>query len=48
MEAYNTGKTFWYDEENGKKITASAAPLLLDGETGEFRTTEGQVVAEAE
>ncbi len=47
MEAYNTGKTFWYDAENGKKITASAAPLLLDGETGEFKTTEGQVVAEA-
>ena len=47
MESFNTGKTFWYDAENGKKITASAAPLLLDGETGEFKTTEGAVVAEA-
>ena len=47
MQAFNTRKTFWYDEENGKKIVASAAPLLMDGETGEFKTTEGVIVAEA-
>ena len=47
MEAFNTGKTFWYDAENGKKVTSYAAPLLLDGETGEFKTTEGEVAAEA-
>ncbi len=46
MEAFNTGKTFWYDAENGKKITSYAAPLLLDGETGEFKTTQGEVAAE--
>ena len=45
MQAFNSGKTFWYDEENGKKIVASAAPLLLDGESGEFRTTEGVICA---
>ena len=47
MEAFNTHKVFWYDTENGKKITSSAAPLLLDGESGEFRTTEGESVAKA-
>ena len=47
MEAFNTHKIFWYDAENGKKITASAALLLLDGETGEFKTTEGETVATA-
>ena len=47
MEAFNTGKTFWYDAENGRKITASAAPLFLNGETGEFRTAEGVSAAEA-
>ena len=47
MEAFNSHKVFWYDAENGKKITASAAPLLLDGETGEFKTTEGETVAAA-
>ena len=47
MEAYNTGKVFWYDSENGKKITASAAPLILDGESGELKTGEGIPVAKA-
>lgn len=47
MEAFDTHKVFWYDAENGKKITASAAPLLLDGETGQFKTTEGETAAEA-
>ena len=35
------------EAENGRKITASAAPLILDGETGEFRTAEGAAAAEA-
>ena len=47
MQAFNSGRTFWYDAENGKKITASAAPLLLDGETGEFKTPEGAAAASA-
>lgn len=47
MEAFNTGKVFWYDTENGKNITASAAPLILDGETGEFRNGDGKTVASA-
>mgnify|MGYP000635656012 CR=1 FL=1 len=47
MKAFNTGKVFWYDAENGKKIVSSAAPLLLDGEAGEFKTAEGETVAVA-
>ncbi len=47
MQAFNTGKKFWYDAENGRKIVASAAPLMLDGETGEFKTAEGAAVASA-
>ena len=47
MEAFNTGNVFWYDTENGKKIIASAAPLILDGETGEFRDGDGNTVANA-
>ena len=45
MEAFNTGKTFWYDDENAKKIVSSAAPLLLDGDSGEMKTMEGTVAA---
>ena len=47
MEAYDSHKVFWYDQENGKKIVKSAAPLLLNGQTGEFKTTEGETVAKA-
>ena len=47
MEAFNTDKAFWYDTENGKKITASAAPLILDGETGEFKNSDGITAAKA-
>lgn len=46
MEAFNTGNVFWYDDQNGKKITASAAPLVLDGQTGTFKTMEGSEVAQ--
>ena len=45
--AQTAAVTLYYDAENGKKITSYAAPLLLDGETGEFKTTEGEVAAEA-
>ena len=45
MEAFNTGKVFWYDDENGKKIVSSAAPLLLVGDSGEMKTMEGTVAA---
>lgn len=47
MQAYNSLKTFWYDMENGRKIVSSAAPLLLDGETGELKNTDGEQVAAA-
>ena len=46
MEAFDTGKVYWYDVENGKKITANAAPIVLDGKTGTFKTMEGSEVAQ--
>ena len=45
MQAYDSAKTFWYDAENGKKIVSYAAPLILNGESGEMRTAEGETVA---
>lgn len=45
MSVINTDKVFWYDDENGNKILASAAPLGLDSETGEMKDQEGNVVA---
>ena len=47
MEAYNTGKLFWYDAENGKSIVSYAAPLILDGDSGEMKTAEGECAAKA-
>ena len=47
MEAYNTGKLFWYDAENGKNIVSYAAPLILDGESVEMKTAEGKLVSVA-
>ena len=32
---------FWYDKETSEKILKSAAPFVLDGETGVLSTTEG-------
>ena len=45
MQAYDTGKMFWYDEENSKKIISYAAPLILDGNSGEMKTAEGNTAA---
>ena len=45
MNVLNTDEVFWYDDENGVKILASAAPLGLDAETGEMKDQEGNVVA---
>lgn len=47
MNVLNTDKVFWYDEENSDKILASANPLLLDKETGDMKTTGGDIVAKA-
>ena len=47
MNVLNTDKVFWYDEENSNKILASTDPLLLDKETGDMKTTSGEVVAKA-
>ena len=41
ISAYNTGTLFWYDKETSEKILKSAAPFVLDGETGVLSTTEG-------
>ena len=45
MQAFDTGKIFWYDDANGRKIVSSAAPLLLDGKTGEMKTADGITAA---
>ena len=45
MNVLNTDKVFWYDEENSNKILESTDPLLLDKETGDMKTTSGEVVA---
>ena len=45
MNVLNSDKVYWYDEENSNVILKSTAPLLLNAETGEMRTVEGQVVA---
>ena len=47
MNVLNTDKVFWYDEENSNKILASTDPLLLDKETGDMKTTSGDIVAKA-
>ncbi|MBQ9314156.1 MAG: hypothetical protein IJ220_04025 [Clostridia bacterium] len=47
MNVLNTDKVFWYDEENSNKILASADPLLLDKETGDMKTTGGDIIAKA-
>lgn len=47
MNVLNTDKVFWYNEEDSNKILASADPLLLDKETGDMKTTSGEVVAKA-
>ena len=47
MNVLNTDKVFWYDEENSNKILAWADPLLLDKETGDMKTTSGEIVAKA-
>ncbi|MBR4163058.1 MAG: hypothetical protein IKR11_06000 [Solobacterium sp.] len=44
LSACNTGKVFWYDEETGGKIVKSPAPFILDGETGDLKTMEGNTV----
>lgn len=45
MNALNTDKVFWYDEDNSSKITACANPLGLDKETGEMKDADGKVIA---
>ena len=47
MNVLNIDKVFWYNEEDSNKILASADPLLLDKETGDMKTTSGEVVAKA-
>ena len=47
MNVLGTEKTFWYDEENSGKIVASAAPLMLDKDSGEMKDQTGNVVATA-
>lgn len=47
MNVLDSDKVFWYDDENAAKILGSAAPLGLDGETGEMKDGEGNVVAKA-
>lgn len=45
MNVLGTDKIYWYDEANSAKIAASAAPLGLDGATGEMKDREGNAVA---
>ena len=47
MNVLKTDKVFWYDEVNSNKILASADPLLLDKETGDMKTTSGEIIAKA-
>ena len=47
MNVLNTDKVFWYDEENSNKILACVDPLVLDNETGDMKTTSGDIVAKA-
>ena len=45
MGVLGSDKIFWYDDDNASRILKSAAPLILNGETGEMKTVEGEVVA---
>lgn len=47
MKVYGSDKIYWYDEENSKKILASAAPLGLDADSGDMKDASGYVVATA-
>jgi len=47
MNVLGSEKIFWYDEENSGKIVASAAPLILDKDSGEMKDQTGVVVATA-
>lgn len=47
MNVLNTDNVFWYNEENANKILASTDPLLLDKETGNMKTTNGDIIAKA-
>ena len=47
MNVLNTDKVFWYDGEKSNKILASTDPLILDKETGDMKTTSGDIVAKA-
>ena len=47
MQAYDTGRIFWYDADSSKAIISHADPLQLNGETGELKTAEGNTAAKA-
>ena len=47
MNVLNSDVTFWYDDENAAVILKSAAPLVLDPETGDMKDAEGNIVAKA-
>ena len=46
MKAFNTGKVFWFDTENGTRIVSYAVPLILNGETGTLTSGEGEIAAQ--
>lgn len=45
MNVLGSDKIYWYDEANSAKIVGSAAPLGLDGATGEMKDGDGNTVA---
>ena len=47
MQAYDTGRIFWYDADSSTAIISHADPLQLNGETGELKTAEGNTAAKA-
>lgn len=46
MTAADTDVIFWYDAANAAAITGHADPLTMDTATGEFKTMDGEAVAE--
>jgi uncharacterized protein with FMN-binding domain len=43
----NDDEAFWYDADAAEAIVSHADPLVLDAETGDLTTADGELVAEA-
>lgn len=47
MQAYDTGRIFWYDADSSREIISHADPLQMNGDTGELKAADGNTAAQA-